>query len=48
MLRYLDPQGVEMDPHYFIKEDGNVNEDYENASYDINDPNSNPTSVESL
>ncbi len=56
LLRYLDSQGVEMDPHYFIEEDGSINENYENASYSINDSdskpnlnfNSNPAPVESL
>ena len=45
-----------MDPHYFIEEDGSINENYENASYSINDSdskpnlnfNSNPAPVERL
>ena len=41
LLSYLGVQGIEMDPHYFVKEDGSINENRQ-ASVNVDSPDSKP------
>ncbi len=47
LLSYLGVQGIEMDPHYFVKEDGSINENRQ-ASVNVDSPDSKPATEASV